>query len=270
MTEPNHHKLTNLEQIKQQHGIKFTIAFSGGAETKLHQLSHDLSPESIELQKAYQELQIARINKLLQEFLLKFEGLEHRIAILTGGTNGGGVPEIVSRAAKKQGFKTIGIYPEIGCKNFLGDDVIDIPLCITSIYQDCKQVTQWETPSYWGDESSLFAKALDAVVVIGGSAGTLIEMAYVLKMNSAILKRNKKGIAPAAKLKYIVPISGFGGVSDGLHQIWADPEVTEQSILSFTVNDGIEKRPGRIYSGIQAADALRFTPEIGIHYLYND
>lgn len=269
MTEPSHHNLTNLEQIKQQHGIKLTIAFSGGAETKLHQLSHDDSPASKELQKAYEKLQVARINKLVQEFLLKFEGLEHRIAILTGGTKDG-VPEIVSRAAKEQGFKTIGIYPEIGCKNFLGDDVIDIPLCITSIYQDCKQSTQWQTPSYWGDESSVFAKALDAVVVIGGSAGTLIEMAYVLKMNAAILKSNKKGDSPPTKLKYIVPVSGFGGVSDGLHQIWADPEITEQSILSFTVTDGIEKRPGRIYSGIQAADALRFTPELGIHYLYDD
>jgi predicted Rossmann-fold nucleotide-binding protein len=268
MTDPNHHKLTNLEHIKQQHGIKFTIAFSGGADTKLHQLSHDHSPESIDLQKAYKAIQVARINKLLQEFLLKFEGLEHRIAILTGGTKGG-VPEIVSKAAKQHGFKTIGIYPEIGCKNFLGDDVIDIPLCITSIYQDCKQSTHWETASYWGDESSVFAKALDVVVVIGGSAGTLIEMAYVLKMNGAILNAKKKGNAVSTKLKYIVPVSGFGGVSEDLHHVWADPEVTEESILSFTVSGGVEKRPGRIYSGIQAADALLFTKELAIRDLHD-
>jgi predicted Rossmann-fold nucleotide-binding protein len=268
MIDPDHTAITTIEQIKQQHRIKFTIAFSGGAETKLHQLAHDDSPESLELQKAYSKIQTTRIEKLVQEFLQKFTGLEDCIAILTGGTKGG-VPEIVSRTAKNQGFKTIGIYPEIGCKHFLGDDIIDIPLCITSTYQDCKQSTYWETPSHWGDESSMFAKTLDAVVVIGGSAGTLIEMAYVLKMNAAILKAKKKGAAGSSKLKYIVPVSGFGGVSEDMHHIWADPEVTEESILSFTVTDGVEKRPGRIYSGIQAADALLFTPDLGIHDLFD-
>ena len=268
MIDPDHSKITNIDQIKKQHGIKLTIAFSGGAETKLHQLAHDRSSESIELQKAYSKIQIDRIERLVQEFLQKFAGLESKIAIMTGGTKGG-VPEIVSRTAKKQGFKTIGIYPEIGCKHFLGEDIIDIPLCITSTYQDCKQSTHWETPSYWGDESSVFAKTLDTVVVIGGSAGTVIEMAYVLKMNGAILKAKKKGEAGSNKLKYIVPVSGFGGVSEDLHHIWADPEVTEESILSFTVTGGVEKRPGRIYSGIQAADALLFTPELAIHDLYD-
>jgi predicted Rossmann-fold nucleotide-binding protein len=268
MIDPEHTAITTIEQIKQQHRIKFTIAFSGGAETKLHQLAHDDSPESLELQKAYSKIQTTRIEKLVQEFLQKFTGLEHCIAILTGGTKGG-VPGIVSRTAKNQGFKTIGIYPEIGCKHFLGDDIIDIPLCITSTYQDCKQSTQWETSSSWGDESSVFAKTLDAVVVIGGSAGTLIEMAYVLKMNDRILKDKKKGEAGSRKLKYIVPVSGFGGVSEDMHHIWADPEVTEESILSFTVTDGVEKRPGRIYSGIQAADALLFTPDLGIHDLFD-
>jgi predicted Rossmann-fold nucleotide-binding protein len=268
MVDPEHQKLTSIEQIKEQHGIRLTIAFAGGADTKLHQLAQDLSPESIEIQENYKKIQTTRIEKLVQEFLQKFAGLEHRIAILTGGTKGG-VPEIVSKIAKQRGFKTIGIYPEIGCKHFLGDDIIDIPLCIKPTYQDCKQITHWETSSNWGDESSLFAKTLDAVVVIGGSAGTVIEMAYVLKMNGAILKAKKNGNSGSTKLKYIVPISGFGGVSEDLHHIWADPEVTEESILSFTVNGGVEKRPGRIYSGIQAADALLFTNELAIHDLYD-
>jgi predicted Rossmann-fold nucleotide-binding protein len=268
MIDPDHTPIATIEQIKQQHRIKLTIAFAGGAETKLPQLAHDDSPESLELQKAYEKILTNRTEQLVQEFLRKFTGLERHIAILTGGTKGG-VPEIVSKAAKQQGFKTIGIYPETGCEHFLGDDIIDIPLCITSTYQDCKQSTQWETPSYWGDESSMFAKTLDAVVVIGGSAGTLIEMAYVLKMNAKILKAKKKGEAGSRKLKYIVPVSGFGGVSEDLHHIWADAEVKDESILSFTVTDGVKdrKRPGRIYSGIQAADALLFTPELAIRDL---
>ena len=115
----------------------------------------------------------------------------------------------------------------------------------------------------------MFAKTLDAVVVIGGSAGTLIEIAYVLKMNDRILKDKKKGEAGSRKLKYIVPVSGFGGVSEDLHHIWADPEVKDESILSFTVTGSV-KRPGRIYSGIQAADALLSTDELAIHDLYDD
>jgi predicted Rossmann-fold nucleotide-binding protein len=267
MIDPDHTAITTIEQIKQQHRIKLTIAFSGDSEIKLPQLAHDKTPESLELQKAYSKIQTTRTEKLVQEFLQKFTGLEDCIAILTGGTKGG-VPEIVGKAAKHQGFQTIGIYPETGCKYFLGDDIIDIPICITSTYQDCKQSTHWSTPSYWGDESSMFAKTLDAVVVIGGSAGTLIEMAYVLKMNAKILKAKHKGEAGSNKLKYIVPVSGFGGVSEDLHHIWADAQVKEESILSFTVTDGVEKRPGRIYSGIQAANALLFTPELAIHDLY--
>jgi predicted Rossmann-fold nucleotide-binding protein len=268
MSNPAHQTIAKIEEIKKQHRIKFTIAFSGDSETKLHQLAHDSSPKSLELQSAYSKMQSDRTEQLIQEFLQKFTGLENHIAILTGGTKGG-VPEKVSKAAKQQGFKTIGIYPETGCKHFLGDDIIDIPICITSTYQDCKQSTQWSTPSHWGDESSMFAKTLDAVVVIGGSAGTLIEMAYVLKMNTKILKAQKKGEAGSNKLKYIVPVSGFGGVSEDLHHIWADAEVKEESILSFTVTDGVEKRPGRIYSGIQAADALLFTKDLAIHDLYD-
>ena len=268
MSDPDHTAITTIEQIKKQHRIKLTIAFSGDSETKLPQLAHDRSPKSLELQAAFSKLQADRTEQLVQEFLQKFAGLEHHIAILTGGTKNG-IPEKVSNAAKQQGFKTIGIYPETGCKHFLGDDIIDIPICITSTYQDCKQSIHWATSSYWGDESSMFAKTLDAVVVIGGSAGTLIEMAYVLKMNAAILKAKKKGEAGSNKLKYIVPVSGFGGVSEDLHHIWADAQVKEESILSFTVTDGIEKRPGRIYSGIQAADALLFTPELAIHDLFD-
>lgn len=257
-----------LDRLKEAHGLKMILAVSGGADSKLPQLAHDPSEEYQKLQDDHRRIRKEQIKRIIEELLNKFSGLESKIGILTGGTKGDGVPELATIMAKEKGFKTIGIFPETGCKHYLGDEYIDIPLCIKSIYQDCKQNFQLETTSSWGDESSVFAKALDAVVVIGGSAGTLIEIAYVLKMNDRILKEQKKSGSTCPKLKYIVPISGFGGVSENIYHIWADPEVTERSILSFTVNNG-EKRPGRIYNGVQAANALLFTKQLAIGELYD-
>jgi hypothetical protein len=85
--------------------------------------------------------------------------------------------------------------------------------------------------SAWGDESQIFTKLLDGAIVYGGSAGTLVEMAYLLKAND---KRLKKGERP----KYIVPISGSGGVADGLPFVWSKPHVLTRSMPGRLIASG--------------------------------
>jgi len=210
-----------ISEFKRQYGIKKVIAFSGGSDSKLNSV-----PDGDPLQKKFEEFSKALEDKIISDCIGKFRG--YRIAVLTGGTKWG-VPHTASLVAKKYGLKTIGIYPLAGKKHALGDDILDLSICVPPTYSESK----------WGDESPVFAKLLDGVVVYGGNAGTLIECAHVLKINETLKKSGES-------LKYIVPISGTGGVADGLPFIWAKPEIRAACMPSL-----------RVVNGFQAADILR-------------
>jgi hypothetical protein len=248
----------DFNQFKKDNDIQFILGFSGDTDTKIPKV-----PDDDPLQKEYKRIQKERISRIIQDCLLKFQHIKSKVAILTGGTQGG-VPECTTKIAKKIGFKTIGIYPSVGQEYFLGKDYIDFSFCVEPVYQDTTTKDRFFTNSCWGDESSLFAKLLDSVIVIGGSSGTLIEVAYILKLNKEILK----GKTYYSHLKYIVPISGFGGVSEGIHTIFSSPEVSEKSILSYTFTPDKKRCSRRLYSGIQAADVLFNTEKLNLWDLY--
>lgn len=119
---------------------------------------------------------------------------DYRVVILTWWTEGG-VPEDGARLAKKYGFHTIGVYPARWAKRALWDDVIDCAVEVGSVF--------WE--SMWWDESPVFAKLADASIVLGGWAGTLVEVSHILKINESLLDKGKRP-------KFIVPISGIPGI----------------------------------------------------------
>lgn len=244
--------------FKKDNDIQFVLGFSGDADTKIPKV-----PEDDPLQKDYKRIQEERVTRIIRDCLLKFKDLNGKIAILTGGTKGG-VPEWATKISKEMGFKTIGIYPLVGKKYFLGNQYVDFSFCVEPIYQDADTKHLFSIDSCWGDESSLFAKLLDSVIVIGGAAGTLIEVAYILKLNKEIMK----GKTRYPRLKYIVPISGFGGVSEGIYTIWSSPEVADKSILSYTFTPDKQRSSGRLYSGTQAADVLFNTEELNLWDLY--
>ncbi|ETX02875.1 MAG: hypothetical protein ETSY1_01990 [Candidatus Entotheonella factor] len=123
----------------------------------------------------------------------------YHVAILSGGTEWG-VPHTAVVHAKQHNIKTIGVYPETGKKYAHGADLLDLRICVAPTLGE----------SAWGDESEVFAKLLDGVIVFGGSTGTSVELSHLLKMNEAIMK--KEGV-----LKYIVPVAGTGGAADELH-----------------------------------------------------
>jgi len=189
-----------VEEFRGRHGLCHFIAFSGGASTDLPGV-----PKDDPLQKDYERIMAEREVRLVREVLGVLR--HYKIAVLTGGTRFG-FPKTAMETAKVMGIKTIGVFPKTAHdKGYVLPD-IDLPICVNPPYGE----------SAWGDESSVFAKLLDAVIVVGGGAGTLIEASHILKMNESLIKY---GNLP----KFVIPIHGTGGVADGLPFVWGKQEI---------------------------------------------
>ncbi len=198
----------------ESRGIKKVIAFSGGANSKL-----DMVPDDDPLQERYRSCVTMLEERVISDAIAMFR--HDPVAILTGGTRWG-VPNTAVKVARQYQLPTIGVFPEIGQKYALPDDMLDLSLCVHPMHGE----------SRWGDESPLFASVLDASIVFGGSAGTLVECAHILKLNESLIKHSP------TRIKLIVPISGTGGVADGLPFIWSRPEVRSACIPSPQITSG--------------------------------
>ncbi len=202
-----------VREFKKQHGIHHIIAFSGGADAELPGVAGD-DP----LQKLYGQFVSSYEQQLVGQTL---DILRHyRIAVLSGGTKYG-VPKTAILAAQQRNIKTIGVFPKIAEEGGKVVDGIDLPICVEPRYGQ----------SRWGDEASVFAKLLDAVIVIAGKAGTLIEIAHILKMNEVL---KKTGVT----LKLILPMHGTGGVADGMPFIWGKQQIKNACIPSKPIETG--------------------------------
>lgn len=189
-----------VDDFKKRHGLHHVIAFSGGASTDLPGVSSD-DP----LHAQYEQVQKEREQRIVRSALNILR--HYRIAVLTGGTRFG-FPKTAVEVAKEMDLKTIGVFPKTAMdKNYVLQE-LDLAVCVNAHYGD----------SAWGDESSVFCKLLDAVIVCGGGAGTLIEAAHLLKMNESLLKYEHP-------VKVIIPIHGTGGVADGLPFVWGKQEI---------------------------------------------
>jgi predicted Rossmann-fold nucleotide-binding protein len=207
--------LAILSEFMAENGLHKIIAFSGGADSEIAGV-----PSGDQLQKQYQGLASELEARKIREALNHLK--DFRIAILTGGTVWG-VPNTATLEAKKLGMKTIGIYPLAGKKYALSSDYLDVSICVEPLMGE----------SRWGDESSIFTSLLDGVIVYGGGAGTLIECAHILKTNEALIKSG-------LPVKYIIPLSGTGGVADGLPFIWGKAEVRSRCMPFHKVSTGRE------------------------------
>lgn len=109
------------------------------------------------------------------------------IALLCGGNNGT-VPESVIDCANKYDLPCIGIMPVRGKK--YADKRTDISLFVAPRFGE----------SEWGDESEVFAKLADGMIVIGGKYGTLIEVAHAINISKSRLRHS------GSKPIYVAPI----------------------------------------------------------------
>lgn len=208
-----------IRNWKKKKGIEVLVSFWGGTDTKLEGV------ESDEIQDNY-----SNILNTIQATIIKDAVRilsDYRIGIVSGGTSWG-VPRVAIEEAKKYQMATIGIYPSCGNKYALADDLLDMKVQVNSYYGN----------SRWGDESVFMTKMTDAAIIIGGSAGTLVECAHVLKANEAIIKQ--KG-----RPKILIPIAKTGGVADGIHFLYG-----KQHVKAITLPKN------EIYSGRDAAKII--------------
>jgi predicted Rossmann-fold nucleotide-binding protein len=186
-----------IEDFKKESSIRFVLAFSGGGE---------------EANKEY-------LSNIMRETMAPLRG--YPIAILSGGTNWG-VPSAALEIAKEFGFATIGVFPLVAREKgyVLIDSIIDLGLCVFPTIGK----------SEWGDESSLFTKLLDATIIIGGGAGTMIEVAHLLKQNE------RKNVLQ----KHLIPIHGSGGTADRISLLSGKPEILARCMPSYPITSGRE------------------------------
>lgn len=206
---------TAVAEFKRQHGLHHVIAFSGGASTDMPGV-----PVDDPLQKDFSSFQQKMETRLVTDVLNILR--HYRVALLSGGTKFG-FPKVAMEMAQKFGMKTIGVFPQTAFNKGYVINGIDLPICVGPHFGE----------SVWGDESGVFAKLLDAVIVVGGGAGTLIEVSHLLKMNEGLLKYDKP-------LKLIIPIDGTGGVADGLHFVWGKQDTKNACLPSRPIKTGTD------------------------------
>jgi len=219
---------TSVQAFLRERGIGMTLAFSGGADDQSPLLNafvdsirvDDAIPEDIKkgLEKRAVSAGADNISRIVRDILEPLRG--YRIAVLTGGTKWG-VPDAATKVAKDLGFATIGVYPLTAKnKSALPPEMLDLSVCVHPFIGD----------SSWGDESAIFTKLLDAVIVIGGGAGTMVEVAHLLKINE------KKD----ARAKWIIPVYGTGGTADKLSFFPGKPETIARCIPSMPIRTGVD------------------------------
>ncbi|GAB5526880.1 MAG: hypothetical protein Roseis2KO_47520 [Roseivirga sp.] len=209
-----------LERFKRENNIKIIVGISGGSDSILSGVDSD-----DDLQIKYREFKGRYDEHIITGFLKILSG--YKVAILTGGTKWG-IPKLANKVAKELGFKTIGVYPRAGKKHAIEGDLLDLRICVGSMIGQ----------PYWGDEGPVWTSLIDSVLVIGGGAGTLTEFSHLQKINESRIKYGKRP-------KYIVPISGSGGVAEQLSYIPIREEVKSKSMP-----------PNRIHNGVQAGRYL--------------
>ena len=161
---------------------------------------------------------------IIRQMLMPLRG--YRIAVQTGGTKWG-VPKIATAVARECGFPTIGVFPITAQEsNHVLDqfdpkkpeEKLDLALCVHPLI----------FASQWGDESSIFAKLLNAAIVIGGNSGTMTEVTHILKLNER----------RSARKKHIVPIYGTGGTADKLSFFPGKPLIMAECIPPHPITSG--------------------------------
>lgn len=216
-----------VEQFKADNGIRYILAFSGGADDGNNMVTHMASTlkthisgvTSDQIDSVIKEAKNEYIASLVRDVLSPLRG--YKVGILTGGTKWG-VPKVAAHTAKDLGFKTIGVFPLTAHNkgHTLGEDVLDFCICVHPPIGE----------SRWGDEAAVFTKLLNGVVIIGGGAGTMVEVTH-------LLKRNEKTGLPT---KHLMPIIGTGGTADKVMSFPGKPDIMRLCLPPHPLTSGAE------------------------------
>ncbi|MAF34227.1 hypothetical protein CMO91_00100 [Candidatus Woesearchaeota archaeon] len=178
-------------------GIQWVVAYSGGSDDHADIVKDVISDSMLEL--------------------------PDHAAILTGGTPYG-VPKIATEMARERGYTTIGVFPERGEEKAL-HDLLDFEILVRPHYGT----------SEYGDESEVFVKASNAMIVIGGSMGTAIEFSHAMKINDRRLDPKYKDKQETPNPIWVAPLRGVGGFSQAAYELPLNDRMREalpQEIIS--------------------------------------
>lgn len=188
-----------LETFLAAHGHAFRLAISGGAKAG----------------------QISGVFSWLQTIVGPLRN-EHILAI-TGGTRSG-VPGAAACVTHRElGLPILGVLPERG-QEYAASEFTDAD---PKLGEACLvTVPPVYGVSMWGDESPLFVRLADAILVLGGEWGTTVELALALKVNVGRVEKRKPPI-------HIVPVEAFPGPAQYLASApWISDEVRHASFPS--------------------------------------
>lgn len=158
------------------------------------------------------------------------EGLrEDRVIIITGGTDGG-VPGIATAIAHEFRLPLIGVLPKRGVSyrscvlSFM--DGASESVIVSPDRRSCAVIVPppWGESS-WGDAAPVFVGLSDAIVAIGGSWGTAIELGHALKVNTGRVRNGQPTIR-------IIPAPFRGVVNELAAASWMDHDLYQATFPS--------------------------------------
>ncbi|MDO8599033.1 MAG: hypothetical protein Q7S02_02905 [bacterium] len=169
---------SELEAFLARHGDAFRLAISGGANA-----------EALPAMDSWIRVILEPLRR-------------ERVLVITGGTRDG-VPGIAAHVARRElGMPLLGVLPARG-RRYAAEEFID-PNYSGSELTCLVEVPALFGASMWGDESSLFVRLADAILVLDGEWGTTVEVALAMKANSGRVKNGEPPIR-------IVPVDAFPG-----------------------------------------------------------
>ena len=202
---------TNISEVTNflhDNRITHVIGFSGGSEATYGVLPPD--HPAVQQYKTYLESMFKEIINTCLEALNGF-----RVGILTGGTKWG-IPKYGLHLAKARNFPTIGVLPSAGKEHSLEDKYFDLKVVVSNSLN----------PGFWSDEAIIWTNIVDAIVVIGGGSGTLVECAHLMKINEKLVKEWESG-DESKRPKPIIPVFGAGGIAEQIQLLCPSPQIRE-------------------------------------------
>ena len=217
------------QEFKKQFGIHAVLAVLGGALFDVPGLSDELLSENRKILER-------RLRPCIRRFLGPMRN--HGLAVVTSGTNRG-VPRIASELSAELGFPLVYVHPERAHKYLDMKNKAHLEICIPSRISD----------SEWADDSADLVKLSDALLILGGSTGTLAELAHAFKVNESRVNSEDR-------LIFMVAIHGFGGVGDQVHSLCYSPELRSKCMPPRLVYEGQEKEAAKIALRAIGADEI--------------
>lgn len=160
---------------------------------------------------------------------------EDNIIVITGGTDGG-VPGIATAIAHEYRFPLIGVLPQRGVTyrsrvlSFM-DGAHDAAV-VSPDGRTCAVVVppSWGESS-WGDAAPVFVGLADAIVAVGGSWGTAIELSHALKVNTGRVRNGQPPIriVPAPFRGVATELAAAGWMDEALYRATFPPATFKQA-----------------------------------------